>query len=97
MLTEFEITGAEFLNMKCHYKVLVEQLPPHLQTACPYALDKFLSPIGLSKFNFDYFDQTVALSVTGRERWQMLSSPHARALLQAWAIKRLTHNMKELK
>lgn len=56
------------------------------------ALQDFLSPAKAVPIKFNYYDDHTTLSITGEQRWRMLTSPHALTLMRAWAIQRQPAN-----
>lgn len=84
MTHQKEITRIQFYEAMRKYWQTVNQLPIHLQEACPN-FEYFLSPAHYSNFNMDYIE----LSITGTKRYEALYSPHAVTLLNLYAIQHL--------
>lgn len=81
-----EITHEELIQARETYWELRLQLTPQQQAVLPH-FHTFLSPSGWTKFlpHRDGYE----LSITGAERYRMLFSTHALALLTAYALRRL--------
>lgn len=80
-----EITREEYNDATRLYWKLVNSLPVELQEQFP-PFDRWLSPADVSFWNNP---NTIALTITGQQRWELLHGPNARTLLAAYAAQRL--------
>ncbi len=82
-----EVSVVELIELELIYNELIADLP-ELAVKKPFpSFERFLSPANFSMF--DHVRSTYELSITGKQRCQLLRSPHAKTLFRGYIAKYL--------